>query len=263
MNVWVLSDSIALFWNFFIYKYLQCILDFDIPSYSAISCALFVYVARIIQQTPLLFQAFISFVNYLSVAYPSRHITFNKKPKLISSFFLIIIFLFIINIPNSINFFSVSDSNTTTTNQICTTTYLIAIISTSEYSFVRFVLPLILIVTLNALNLNSLIKSRVNLNLSLDREKRFGIILLILGLLFLLFNLPFFCSTLIQIIFQSIYFYPADSVPMIYIKFINSCTQAFSWIYYMMGFFINISFNKIFQQRLKNIISLKFRENQN
>jgi hypothetical protein len=262
MNVWVLSDSVALFWNFFIYRYLQYILDVDIPSHSIITCVLFVYLARIIQQMPLLFQAFISFVNYLSVAYPSKHITFNKKLNLIWSFILIIIFLFVVNIPNSINFFSVSDSNTTTIS-ICKTTYLINIISVSENALVRFFLPFSLITTLNVLNLKASIKSRLNLNVSIDREKRFGIILLILGILFLFFNLPFFCSSLIQIIFQYAYFYPADSIQMINIKFITWCTQAFSWLYYMLGFLINISFNKIFQQRFNNIIRLKFRENHN
>lgn len=254
MNSLVVSDSLALFWNFVIYQYLPSI-GSDISLFSSVSCALISYLSRVIQQIPLFFQAFISFVNYLSVSSPNKFAKINKKIYLIFSFSTILLVVSILNLPSSLRYLQDEISSTSSNNlfRTCRVTNIINIISTIETALLRSVLPFLLINTLNILTIIKLVKSKLTFNFNLESEKRFASILAILGVIFFVFNFPLSCLQITQIFYQYIYKYPYDSDTMVNIRFLHNCSRAFAWIYYGIGFFINIIFNKIFQ---KNFVRL-------
>lgn len=66
-----ITNSLVLIWCFVIYKYLRTI-GIDIESFSSISCALFVYTSRVLEQIPVLSIALSTHVYYMTVIYPSK-----------------------------------------------------------------------------------------------------------------------------------------------------------------------------------------------
>ena len=98
MRIYIVSESIALFWGNVVYLYLPSI-GYDLSNISNISCFLYLFLARVFIEIPFYFQIFITFLNFLSVTYRSRFITLNKKPNLVKCFIVISFVICFINIP--------------------------------------------------------------------------------------------------------------------------------------------------------------------
>jgi hypothetical protein len=245
----VILESISLVWSIIVFKYLTSI-GINISSYSEFTCVTFLYIVRIIQKMPLFYQIFVSFISYLSVAYPSKCISFCNKKNLSLCLIGIIIFNLIINIPNL--FRNIEIVNNT---KICIASDQLDMISSIDFSLFRFLLPFILFIIINSLTLKELIKSKRNSNQidSFRKEKRFAFILIILALFFCLFNLPLFCVVIVQIIYQ--YFSYSSSNQLDNINFLMDCSRALAWCYYGSGFFINILCNSKFRKNFIKIIS--------
>lgn len=254
MSALAVADSISLFWNFIIFQYLPLI-GLSLELYSNEACALFLYITRIIQQIPLYFQALVSFINYISVAYSTRCI-FIKK--LTFSFFFLVIFIFvlIINVPSLFRHIVSTRSNfsNSTVKKICVASNIINEVSLLETVLVRCLIPLFLISVLNLMNLRAIIKLRRDLNMHLNREIRLGVILVLLGLVFILFNFPLACLQIIQAFTND----SSDSIILGSIQFLLDCTRALALSYYGVGFFINIAFNKLFRKNFLRLVKRPF-----
>lgn len=285
MKIFVYFDTVALVWSFIIFQYLPLI-GYDLSIISNLTCCTFYYTSRIIQEIPLFIQAFISFINYLGVNYQSKFLYFKNKTNLYISFVTIIILISLINIPNVFrelvdqrddqNILMLSDGNFNNNNihnkSCLSSSDLFHIISNSETALLRSILPLLFITILNVLNIKTIMRSKRELNLDLKREKRFAYVLACLCILYLIFNLPLSCVQIVEIIYKNKLFligsptttYEANK-NIIKIEFIYDCARAWAFIYYGMGFFVNITFNKIFRKNFKTIfirdsIDLRVRE---
>lgn len=156
--------------------------------------------------------------------------------------------LFLLNIPSAIKYIKIDQINSTNTSS-CVSTNLIYQISTIETAILRLLVPFFLIIIFNIFNIKKLIESKRNLNASLKREKRFCLVLIILGFVFFLFNFPFFYHTILKLIKN-------DSTSN-YSNFILNCIRAFSWNYYGIGFIINMVSNRLFRKAFVKIITCK------
>ena len=250
-----LFESVALFWNIVIYKYLS-LNDINIIPASSISCILIGYLARVFQIIPLLIQAFISLVNYLSVTNPAKMIYLSKKSHLIMSILIISLFCFLINIPSAIRYVESTTFNNKTI-QVCSASPSMTILSTLISAFTRCILPFLLINIINIFTVKALIRPRSMLNIPTENEKKFAKTLICLGLIFFLFNFPLSCVQIVVIIYEFTYDYSLDSSTMINLNLILDITRIIGWSYYGIGFFVNLTFNKVFRNVLINNIKNK------
>ncbi len=257
MKTFVIFDTIALVWSFVIFQYLPSI-GLDPSIMSAFTCHTFYYTSRIIQEIPLFIQAFISFINYLGVCYQSKFLFFKKKFNLYISFMVIIFFISFLNIPNMFrelkNEKTLSDGNIyiSNSNKTCASIGLFHIISSSETALFRSILPLLIITILNILNIKSIFRSKRDLNLDLKREKRFAYILGFLCILYLIFNLPLACIQIAEIFYTDI-FKNSNPTKIITIELIYDICRAWAFVYYGVGFFVNILFNKLFRKNFRSM----------
>lgn len=201
MSVFVFADAISMFWSMVVSLYLPSV-GFNISNYSSVSCSLFVYLSRVIQQVPLFFQAFIYFVNYLSVQNYSRYIDLTRrKLNLILSFRFIVFFLLVINSPSAIRYIIVQNGT-----QSCKKTNLVDIVSTINNSVWRSIVPFIVINTFEHTEFSSLDQTKNRMTCKriarLDDEKRFAKVLVVNGLVVFIFNCPVSCIDLVYSFYQ-------------------------------------------------------------
>lgn len=259
MRVWIVADSLALFWDYIIFLYLPSI-GYDISLTSNISCFLFLYVTRVIQEIPFYFQIFFSFIYYLSVINYSLFINLNKKRNLIKCFILVVILLLFTNIPNMFNYLYIEQfSNLTTSNSlVCKPSKLLGFIADIETSFIRSLIPIILITGLNVLTVKAIVKPRILLDISIESEKKFAFTLIIRNLICLVFNFPLAALRIVNVFCVIFLNSVTDLSTLETIDFIYSCTRIFAMVYYSIGFFTNILFNKIFQKNFKKLKLISF-----
>jgi len=254
MNTFVILQSLALIWTIIVFRYLT-VIGINISNLSEFTCVTFLNIVRIIQEIPLFFQTFVSFINYLSVAYPSMYKIFLKKRNIIFCLIGIIIFIFVANIPNLFrNIVTLNTTNLSNT-QICIATNQADMISSIDFALFRFFIPFILFILINILSIKTIMKSKRNLKVTLKKEIAFSKVLIYLGCLFFLFNFPLSFIVIIQIIYQ--YFISSSTSQLNYINFLIDCSRIFAWSYYGCGFFINSIFNKRFRKILIQIIVIK------
>lgn len=264
MKAYVIFDTFALVWSFVIFQYMPLI-GLDPSTISHFSCYTFYYVSRIIQEIPLFMQAFISLVNYLGVCYQSKFTCLKKKSNLFISFCLTVLFISFINIPNVFRELkmekTLSDGNifSSSNNKTCVSVGLFHIISSSETALLRSVLPVMFISILSVLNIKAITKSKRDLRLDLKREKRFAYVLTFLAFLYLIFNLPLACIQIIEIIYVDIV-KTATPRTIITIEMVYDVCRAWAFVYYGVGFFGNILFNKIFRKNFCKLFRLKWEE---
>ena len=244
MNSFIVVDSLALIFSFVIYLYLPQF-GYNISIYSQIYCSLFIYVIRIFQEIPLYFQAYISFCNYLNVSNFTRFVRFDKKLYHILCFTLITVLITIVNFPNAFRVLQIKNSSIK-----CYKSPLVDVTVTIEYSVLRSILPFILINTLNLLILKTILNSRIRLNRSIEKEIRFAKILIISGLFFISFNLPAAITDITLNVYRYAYLYSPNTYFMLTLDVVNDITRSFSYIYYGIGFFINLFFNNKFRKIL-------------
>lgn len=252
MRVHIVFDSIALFYSSFILIYWPS-MDSNLLLNSEAICFLSGYIGKVMQQVPFYLQMFFSYINYLSVTWPAKHISFSKKRNLILGYMVILVFLILVNTPNLFNRIVYDyGQNGTALAKTCRASPLMNSISEIEIGIVRSLVPLTIISILNVLTIRAIINPRTRLNISIENEKKFRNSLLIRNFLFLVFNFPFFFARLAKLIFVHDKYeddygkYDGDDYKMT-IFFIYACARSFSFIYYGLGFIPNFLFNRLFQ----------------
>ena len=256
MKLLTVADTVALSWNILVFRYLRLI-GLDLSLVSNFSCAIFYFIARTFQETPFFFQAFIAFVNYLSVTNPSKYMIFKKKGNLLACFISIGAMVALINIPNTYRYLFEATNQTLT----CKISDQMNIIATLEFSLVRNIVPLILMSIMNVLTVRALINPRIRLNFSIKNEIKFARTMLMLGVVFVIFGLPFSLSQIAVIVYQYIFNYSEESDFIIQISFISDCARIWAFSYYGMGCLISLLFNRLFRKSIvdiKNNVKTKF-----
>lgn len=257
MRILAVFESITLFWNIFIFRYLP-LNGFDIPNYSNVTCALMLYSARVLQLIPLLIQAFISFINYLSVTDPSRLHFFNRKWCLVSCITMIVVICGILNLPSGFRYLdNIVENNQT--NLVCTATVPMSVISSILTAFLRSVLPFLLINITNVFTVRALMRPRELLNISTQNERKFAKTLVYLGIIFFVFNFPLSCAQVVMVVYQFLNSAVRTS-SMTVLGMVLEITRLIGWSYFAIGFFINFTFNKLFRKVfIKRLKTLAFK----
>ena len=235
---------------------------------SDISCSLLSYIIRICVQMSSWLNVMVSFDRIICILYPSRFKFIENKNKLslimLSLFFIICI----INVPNA--FFSVIvqvtlnplTNQTLATSMACSSTKRITLARDIIAQLMRTLIPVILEAILNTLLVYKIVKEKKSLNISrsLAKEYKFAFTIVMLNFTFLFTQTPLLIIT----IYLTILNQQGSATPRILaiVNFSYGVSVLFSS--YMFGslFFINLQFNKIFQNEVKNIFHmLKRRKN--
>jgi hypothetical protein len=238
-------DFIGLSWNFIVYKYLPLI-HLNLALVHPFTCFTFKYISRIFQQLPLYTQSFITLVNYLKVKHPRRFLYLNKNINII--YIMMVIFL-IEGLVNSGNLFHYITyiNGTAISCRPSNTMYIVANFTTS---LLRSIIPAVFMTILDFLTIKILFVSKRRISNDLSRQKAFAIVLLILDIIFFIFNVPLSITEILTAVFQNILLYPPSNNTMALEYLLHALANTFAYIYYMMPFFINLFFNRLFRQEL-------------
>ena len=243
-----LVDFIGLFWNFLVYKYLPLI-DASLALVSPFTCFTFKWISRIFQQLPLYTQALITLINYLKVKYPRKFLFLKKNINIIYIMILMFLCEGLVNIPNMFQYITYSNNNSNTSLS-CGPSNTMGIAANFTTSMLRSVIPAIIMFILDVFTIQTLFISRNTISNNLSKQKRFAFVLLILDILFFIFNVPLSCTEILTIIYQNILLYPSNNNTMALLNLLHGLANTFAYIYYLIPFFINLFFNSMFRREL-------------
>jgi len=240
-----LVDFIGLSWNFLVYKYLPLI-DASLALVSPFTCFTFKWISRIFQQFPLYTQALITLINFLKVKYPRKFLFLKKNINII--YIMIIMFLCegLVNIPNMFQYITYSNNNTLS----CGPSNIMGIAANFTTSMLRSIIPAIIMFILDVFTIQTLFISRNTISNNLSKQKRFAFVLLILDIVFFIFNVPLSVTEILTIIYQNILLYPSNNNTMALLNLLHGFANTFAYIYYLIPFFINLFFNTMFRKEL-------------
>lgn len=251
-------NAIALAWNIIIYRYLPTS-GIDIESYSNVSCALFVYVSRVLQQIPIYIIVLFSYSAYFTLVHPSKTEKLNKKSMFVKHVLIIISFCLILNISSSIRYLKIVNSTNNRSSLKCSQTNAYEVISPITTSILRCFLPFILIVKDGVKIVYILAKPKLASNVSIDEEIKLAISFGVFWIIFLVFNLPLACVQLITVFYVNVYQYSSDSDIMISLRLAHDYSRVLGYSFYFLITLFNIIFNKIktqiIQEKLNYLIS--------
>jgi hypothetical protein len=240
-----LVDFIGLFWNFLIYKYLPLI-NVGLDLVSSFTCFPFKWIARVFQQYPLYTQAFINLVNLLKVKYPRRFNFLNKNINIIYMMILILLFVMVINTANMFQYITYKNGTATSCAQSNTNNAIANFIN----ALIRSVIPFIIMATLDYITIQTLFISKKKISNDLSKQKSFAILLLILDLLFFIFNFPLSVTNTLNSTYKDVLSYPSNGNTMALLGLLHDFANTFAFIYLLAPFFINLIFNTIFRQEI-------------
>jgi len=240
-----LVDFIGLSWNFLVYKYLPLI-DASLALVSPFTCFTFKWISRIFQQFPLYTQALITLINFLKVKYPRKFLFLKKNINIV--YIMIIMFLCegLVNIPNMFQYIKYSNNNTLS----CGPSNIMGIAANFTTSMLRSIIPAIIMFILDVFTIQTLFISRHTISNNLSKQKRFALVLLILDIVFFIFNVPLSVTEILTIIYQNILLYPSNNNTMALLILLHGFANTFAYIYYLIPFFINLFFNTMFRKEL-------------
>jgi hypothetical protein len=238
-------DFIGLSWNFVVYKYLPLI-NLSLALVHPFTCFTFKWISRIFQQLPLYTQALITLVNFLKVKYPRRFLYLNKNINIIYIMILIILSEGLVNTGNLFQYITYRNG----TALSCGPSNTIAIVANFSTSMLRSAIPVVFMIILDFLIIQILFVSKKRISNDLSRQKAFAIVLLILDIIFFIFNVPLSCTEILTAVYQNILFYPSSNNTMALLNLLHGFANTFAYIYYLIPFFINLFFNRLFKQEL-------------
>ncbi len=240
-----LVDFIGLSWNFIVYKYLPLI-HLNLALVHPFTCFTFKYISRIFQQLPLFTQTLITLVNFLKVKYPRRFLYLNKNVNIIYIMILIFLIELVVNSGNLFHYITYKNG-TAISCRPSNTMYIVANFSTS---LLRSIIPAVLMAILDYLTIKILFISKRRISNDLSKQRAFAFVLLILDIAFFILNVPLSVAEIATAVLQNILLYPPTNNTMALEYLLHALANTFAYIYYMMPFFINLFFNRLFRQEL-------------
>ena len=257
----IIFKVVTFFWSIVIYRYLP-LSGINLDTYSQITCALFTYISRVLQQIPFYILTYLAYLNYLSVIHSPNFKRLNKNSNFVLSVILIIFILLIFNIPSSINHIKVYNNTYYNTSIVKCVSYsnTISAIGLFVTSFIRFFFPFIVVNIYNFKSLNYLISIKKSNNASLDDEKKLAFTFIFFDILSAVFNLPLACLQIILGVNQYELNYSIDTLNESNISIIYEITRILAWSYYFFPNLLAFFFNKIERDSLiavfKKIINI-------
>jgi len=218
---------------------------------SPFTCFPFKWIARVFQQYPLYTQAFINLTNFLKVKYPRR---FNFLNKNINIFYITILILLGVMVINTANMFQVITYNKNGTAIKCAQPNTNNAIANFINALIRSVIPTGIMATLDYLMIQTLFISKKKISNDLSKQRSFAILLLMLDVLFFIFNFPLSVTNTLNSTYKDVLSYPSSSNTMGLLGLLHDFANTFAFLYLLAPFFINLFFNKIFRQELVLIL---------
>jgi len=124
----------------------------------------------------------------------------------------------------------------------------IAIVANFTTSMLRSAIPAVFMIILDFLTIKILFVSKRRISNDLSKQKAFANVLLILDIIFFIFNVPLSCTEILTVVYQNILLYPSSNNTMTLLNLLHGFANTFAYIYYLIPFFINLFFNRLFRQ---------------
>lgn len=266
-------DSLAIF-SFIFYKYLPTEYT-NIESSSSFICHTYQFFMRSLQHTPSVFQVLLALDRFFKVVFVSKQLGFTKKFKTLL-FISVIIFISIL-VVNSFNLTKYLDYD----KNKCVIAKEYSILTDIISCLIRTILPSLFIFVFNIVIIVRLVKSKNKLNLNKNlsvnsfknedsdgnvkdlkeksggifkkKEYQFAFTVMLMNLLFCLFNFPLSITYLITNI--SKYEFNKSSVEMASIDIAHAITNMIAYTYHGFSFFNNFLFNSLFKKEVYLVLN--------
>jgi hypothetical protein len=237
-------NFIGLSWNFIVYKYLPLI-NLSLALVHPFTCFTFKWISRILQQYPLYTQALITLVNFLKVKYPRRFVYLNKKMNIIYIMILMFLCECIVNTSNMFQFITYNKNGTALS---CGPSNTVGIVANFTTSMLRSIIPSLIMIYLDFQIIQILFISKKRISNDLSKQKTFAIVLLVLDIIFFIFNVPLSFTEILTAVYSNILLYPSSNNTMALMNLLHALANTLAYTFYLVPFFINLFFNRLFRQ---------------
>ena len=235
---------------------------------SYINCIMISYFLRVFLASSSWLNVMVTLDRMLCVTYLNEFKFIKDKKKLSLIIAGIFIVLCLINAPNFVFKLETQTefdmfTNQTITRKVCISSKLISTIRDGLAVSMRIIIPLILQAVMNSILIYKLFKTRHNINMprSLRKEYKFAFTVIILNIVDFVSDMPFLIST----IFINIYGYSqsyvtttSNEAAIASLAYISS--GVLSMFMYVLLFFVNLIFNKVFRKEVRKIFNEKMRK---
>ena len=254
-NILALTGSFMLYFPSLTVK-----LNYSLTSNA--TCILATFFTRFFIQMSTWTNVMVSADRVIVVLYPTRFRFIDDKKKLTWIALVLFAILAILNVPNL--FYKLVTitkydyvTNRTIEDKLCTSSDSLVFIRNLEITLFRIIIPIILQIIFSIILIYKLIKSARDVNRSLKQEYRFAFIIVILNVLFIITEFPLMVTTLYLGVIGETPTYPMDtniSRNLAVVTLAFYITLTISTYMFLSLFFVNISFNKLYQKEIRNII---------
>ena len=217
---------------------------------STLNCTLFFYLGRITYQMSSWLYVMCSLDRMICITYPRKYKLFKKRHILTLTVLGLFMTICLLNIPNL--FYQVIDNTSKNETKLCTpSSPFVILIRDTIALLMRTALPIVLEFFINISLIYKLIKSRRNLNLkrSLRRDYKFAFTIVMLNVMFLITNVPFFVTCLYSMAmgYERVDVNSIFKLRYGYVSFWLFLTAIVSSYMFVSVFFVNMMFCRFFK----------------
>jgi hypothetical protein len=258
------SNLVTLLFSLF-FMQSRLLFNFDFYTYSDVSCRFIMYTRRSIRVLSPMIETLFTVDRFLAVMFPKKFEFLKKNRNVLLSILVIVAIDLISNTLNAFNHVEeistqFVDSNGLTrmySKKICTSSDAISFTSDVILIFMRVLIPLAVMGSLNFLICRKLVTSRQSIHSSgsasikANKDRQFTKNLVLMNVAFIAFNLPKAITYFVKdIIHESVFNegpFNAEEAKLTMYWYI---TFNISTFYYVIYFPLNVYFNKLFRREV-------------
>jgi hypothetical protein len=255
-----ISNILALLCYVFVQN-LQVFFNVNFLTLSPAACPLGYLVRRTIRELTPMIEAFVTVDRFCAVFYPRRFKILTNKKKLLAGMFVMYVILVLLSFQNWFFYLRVSKSSNNTTVATCTAIPLVSISSDLVSNLLRVYIPISIMAILNVFIIRKLSETKTKLNKTSNesKDRNFTVTVTSMNLFFIFFNLPVCIVYIVNIVYDN--FLVTDRLAKARLTFIFNMFYFMATTYYMMFFFTNLVFNKLFRGEIFLVLKLKIPTN--
>lgn len=267
-------DTLALL-NSILFSQMLPSIGINVMNYSLSNCLALNWWRRTIGQATSWLQVVLTFERFVSVVYVNRFTFFKSKFVVIGILFSTFTILGFVNIGQFWFYIeakqSVNNTANMTANQVCTSSNSVALATDLINVFFRFLIPFIVMLTMNILLSRSLFRSKKRTNAksqqlsnsaSFKRERNYTITIIGFNCVFFVLNIPWAIWYVLSHI-QQAGLALQSSLDRAAINLLNSIVFSIFYLNNSSSFILNICFNRWFRQQFLFLIRFQWRSSLN
>lgn len=244
---------------------LPAVFRINLTTWSNLTCKAYVFFLRSLYQAYSWLNVVMVGDRLLFILYQNKFKSQKNKRKLSLILMVLLIFVFLCNLPNMFFYVNVivnNSTNVSTVTKSCIATPLILTIRGLMTIIFRTVLPFILMLFMNTILIYKVIKLKEKLKLKkkLIHDLKFSFTIIVTTLIFLITLIPNSVYVFMAFVFQedSSNFGRQTYISFLYV--FEIMTSSVYLIYYSFNIFIQLAFNSIFRNEFFKVISVFFKQ---